>query len=76
MDFRRRIVSKNAEGRDLFTVYESLNSLLNDTLCEINAENEFKNPDCLQRSCPNCGTGKVRLMLEEKVFSDEFGTVK
>lgn len=78
MDFRRRIISKNAERRGLFIVYESLNSLVDDTLCESNAENrdEFKSPDCLHRSCPNCGTGNLRLMPEEKIFSHELGTVK
>ena len=75
MDYRRGILSKDAERSQLFKVYDSLNELVDDTLCE-GTVNEFHKLDCLQRSCAHCGTWKFKLLPEESTPTNLFGTVK
>lgn len=78
MQYRRNILSRDSdhERSRLFKVYDTLSELVNDTLCEIRAESEYHNLECLQRSCDNCGTEKLKLLPEETATSNEFGTVK
>ena len=49
MDYRRNIISNDEECSRQFKVYDSLNELVDETLCE-NQGNEFQS-ECLQRSC-------------------------
>ena len=65
--------TRNAVG--LFTVYDSLNDLVDETLCE-NPGNEFHKSECLHRSCGNCGTRKFQLLPEESTRTNSFATVK
>lgn len=74
MDYRRNIISKDEERSREFKVYDSLNELVDETLCE-NQGNEFQS-ECLQRSCRHCGTKKFQLLPEESTRSDSSGTVK
>ena len=46
MDYPRGILSKDAERSQLFKVYDSLNELVDGTLCE-GTVNEFHKLDCL-----------------------------
>ena len=61
MDYRRNIVS-NEERSQQFKVYDSLNELVDETLCE-NQGNEFQS-ECLQRSCRHCVTKRFQLLQE------------
>ena len=74
MDYRRNIVSNDEERSRRFKVYDSLNELVDETLCE-NQGNEFQS-ECLQRSCRHCGTKRFQLLPEESARTDSSGTVK
>ena len=75
MDYRRSIFAKDEERSRLFKVYDSLNELVDETLCE-NPGNEFHKSECLHRSCENCGTRKFQLLPEESTRTNSFATVK
>ena len=75
MDYRRSIVSKDAERSTVFQVYDSLNELVDETLCE-NHGAEFHKLECLERSCQHCGTKKFQLLPEESTRTNSFGTVR
>ena len=62
MDYRRNIVSNDEERSQQFKVYDSLNELVDETLCE-NQGNEFQS-ECLQRSCRHCVTKRFQLLQE------------
>ena len=73
MDYRRNIVSNVEERSQQFKVYDSLNKLVDETLCE-NQGNEFQS-ECLQRSCRHCVTKRFQLLQEESTRTDSSGTV-
>ena len=75
MDYRRTIVSKDAERSKVFQVYDSLNELVDETLCK-NQGTEFHKLECLERSCQHCGTKKFQLLPEESTQANSFGTVR
>ena len=75
MDYRRSIVSKDAERSTVFQVYDSLNELVDETLC-VNHGAEFHKLECLERSCQHCGTKKFQLLPEESTRTNSFGTVR
>ena len=75
MDYRRSIVSKDAERSKVFQVYDSVNELVDETLCG-NEGAEFHKLECLERSCQHCGTKKFQLLPEESTRTNSFGLVR
>ena len=62
MDYRRNIVSNDEERSRQFKVYDSLNELVDETLCD-NQGNEFPS-ECLQSSCRHSGTKRFQFQEE------------
>jgi hypothetical protein len=74
MDFRRKVLKNNPILNVEFKVYENLNELVAETLCQ-NSENVHK-LKCLQRNCENCGVNNLNLMEEEKVDKEQLPDVQ
>ena len=74
MDFRRKVLKNNPILNGEFKVYENLNELVAETLCQ-NSENVHK-LKCLQRNCENCGVNNLNLMEEEKVDNEQLPDVQ
>jgi hypothetical protein len=74
MDFRRKVLKNNPILNGEFKVYENLNELVAETLCQ-NSENVHK-LKCLKRNCENCGVNNLNLMEEEKVDKEQLPDVQ
>lgn len=70
MDYRRNIVSNDEECSRQLKVFDSLNELVDETLCE-NQGNEFQS-ECLQRSCRHGGTKRFQFNTPGRKYSDRF----
>ena len=70
MSFRKSV------GNDThIKVYQSLNELISDTLCEQSANTHQHKRCCLNRTCTECGVDTLRLLPQEDGRDEDVGQV-